>query len=425
MKRVLFIAYFFPPLANSGTQRPLKFANHLPEFGWEPMILTVDKAPDRDVEPGLLRELRPGLRITRVPMASELIGGALDSLTSSLFANPSLGSSVSWRLRKYFHTPDIYALWRPTAVRAGCALYHEVGFDAIWATGYPWTSLLIGRDISRLTGRPLIADFRDPWTGEDLFEVPTNGALSKHKRLERSVLSRAAGIVAVAQMVTDELRTLTPNASRKQFATIANGFDRADLQKVSASTVPRRARFRVVYTGVWKEGYGLEVLYDALRSFRSRSSTAASDLEVLAAGFEPGYAARYGVTDMVTELGRVPHSTALGLIHSADALFLPVATGKRLRVHLPGKLYEYAASGRPILAVAETPSEVSMFLNEVGGGIVIPPNDSEALARALAALCSNALQVPPVQPTRLDRYERGALTEKLADLLNRVSHAAT
>jgi glycosyltransferase involved in cell wall biosynthesis len=127
---------------------------------------------------------------------------------------------------------------------------------------------------------------------------------------------------------------------------------------------------------------------------------------------------------MVTELGRVPHSTALGLIHSADALFLPVASGKRLRVHLPGKLYEYAVSGRPILAVADTPSEVSMFLHDVGGGIVIPPDDSEALARALAALCSNALRVPPLRQPQLDKYERGALTQKLADLLNRVSDAA-
>src|SRR5262245_16851373 len=197
MKRVLFIAYLYPPLANSGTQRATKFANYLPDFGWEPLVLTVDRPPDRHIERGLLEEIRPGTHITRVPMLSDVIG-AIAGRPLSLVGGARVASALSWRIRERFQEPDLYALWKPTATRAGCRLFRDVGFDAIWATGFPWTSLLVGRDIARRTGKPFIVDFRDPWTPHDVLR-PVNDRKSavRQLRLAHSVLASARAIVNV------------------------------------------------------------------------------------------------------------------------------------------------------------------------------------------------------------------------------------
>ena len=179
-RRVLFIAYLFPPIANSGTQRPLKFAKYLPQFGWEPIVLTAHRVSEHRQDHGLLEDVPLDMRVVRVPMLNDRIGAVAGTLGLGVVKRKTIAEGISWRLRNRWRSPDLYALWRPTARRAAMKLYRDVGFDAIYATGFPWTSLLTGMDVSKLTGRPLVADFRDLWASEDLFKpadrCPRSGA---------------------------------------------------------------------------------------------------------------------------------------------------------------------------------------------------------------------------------------------------------
>jgi hypothetical protein len=425
MKRVLFVAYFYPPLANSGTQRPFGFANCLPDFGWEPLVLTVADPPDHQLDNRMLEKVRPGTRIFRVPMLSDAAGSLLARPLGAVANAPDIASAISWRVRRHFRFPDLYALWRPTAVRAGLKIFREIGFDAVWATGFPWTSLVIGRDISRKTGVPLIADFRDLWTGEDLIEPIPEAELPRHKRLERSVLAQAAAVTSPSAVMNEELKALAPPDSRRHFVTMTNGFDRTPGESaVSQNPIGKRARVRIVYAGVWKPGYGLDALYEAIRALSARGDITPVDVEVVAAGFTPGHAERFGIAEYVSELGRVSHDEASWLMRSADILFLPAAAGKRRDICVPGKLFEYAAASRRIIALAENPSAVRTFLNEVGGAIVLEPEKSAELTDVIAALATGStVHFAPVNPLRLHAYDRSTIAQRLACLLDELTGA--
>jgi hypothetical protein len=135
MKRVLCLAYLFPPIANSGTQRPLKFVKYLSRFGWEPTVMTAANFEGQRVDEGLLAEIPPGLRVVRVPMLNERIAGAITSAGLGTRLAKRIASGVSWRLQAHFRSPDLYALWRPTARRAGLQLFRDYDFDAIMPPG--------------------------------------------------------------------------------------------------------------------------------------------------------------------------------------------------------------------------------------------------------------------------------------------------
>jgi hypothetical protein len=424
LKRVLLIAYLYPPIANSGTYRPLRFANQLPAFGWEPVVLTVQDPVDRS-DSSLLAEIRDGTAVVRAPMANDVVGRLLSRVVPSGVLRARVASGVSWRLRDAFSTPDEYSLWAPTARRAALREFARGGFDAIWATGFPWTSLAVGRSLARTTRRPFIADFRDPWTGEDLFS--RGGALHRwrSRRLERAVLRDAHAVVVLEDLVSGGELALPPGARASSVDFIPNGYSDAAVGRARAYPARTRGRARLVYTGVWKAGYGPQALYDAIASLARSNPIAADRLELLAAGFAAGPAARMHLTRWITELGPVSHDMALGLMKGADTLFLSSAMGKRLHYHLPGKTYEYLASGRPILAVASPAGALGRLLGATGGAVVIDPGDRAGLERALVDISETGrLDVPALDSPTVEEYEQTRLTGRLASILNRVTAVA-
>jgi glycosyltransferase involved in cell wall biosynthesis len=417
-KRVLMIAYLFPPIANSGTQRPLKFAKYLPAFGWEPIILTADRAPDDRIDVRLLNDIPPGVRVIRVPMLNERVGDFVGGLAPWRAAAARIAASVSWRLRGQWQQPDLYALWRPPARRAALRAFRDIGFDAVFATGFPWTSLLIGRDVSRQTGRALVADFRDPWAADDLYGSADRchgDALS----LERSVIRQASAVISVSDTMTRSMTLAHRDAERSKFVTISNGYDPEDLE---VPAPPTHDRFRIVYTGVWKPGYTLDALYDVIARLARSAPELVANIEVVAAGFTPGYAESRGLSRYVTEVGVVSHQAAVSLMYSADLLYLPNPGGSRQQWCLPGKIFEYLATGRPVLALTDPEGEAGRLVQQIGGGVVVSPNDPDGLERMIAAALARTLTMPAQRRGELEAFERPALARRLAAVLDSVTH---
>lgn len=422
MRRVLFLAYLFPPIANSGTQRPLKFAKYLTRYGWEPLVVTASRYDAHQTDPGLLDELPQSVRIIRVPMLNELVSDVIHQLGCRSRLAKRIGEGISWRLQRRYRKPDLYALWRPTARRAAMKLFREEGFDAIYATGFPWTTLLIGSDLATATGRPLIADFRDPWAGEDLFRTPLRPPEHEERAQEAEVLHAAAAAISVAPSMTRRLMAAHPDVDESKFVTIYNGFDPIDLE-----LPPPRAdgKFRIVYTGVWKEGYNPSTLYDVIDWLRRSHPHLLENVEVVTAGFAPGEAKRRGVTDHIRELGPLPHRDAIALMRSADVLFVTNGEGNRQQIGLPGKLYEYLATGRPVLALTHPDGDAGRILHQTGGGVAVPADDPGLLLDAVATACRNRrLDVPPLDRDALASFERVNLTRRLAELLDEATNRA-
>lgn len=415
-RRVLFLAYLFPPIANSGTQRPLKFAKYLPQFGWEPLVVTAHRVSEHRQDPRLLEDIPPDLRIVRVPMLNDRIGAVAGTLGLGVLKRETIAEGISWRLRSWWQSPDLYALWRPTARRAALKLYREVGFDAIYATGFPWTSLLTGMDVSKATGRPLVADFRDPWAIEDLYK---SDDLGRDQEMEAQVVDHAAAVLSISSTMTERMIAAHPTANPAKFYTIPNGYDPTDMGKVAPQ--PHK-RLRIVYTGVWKEGYGLDSLYDVIEHVAKTEPGLLSNVEVMAAGFEPGPAHRRGLSDYVDELGVLSHEDAVALMRSADVLYLRNFDGLRQEWCLPGKIFEYLATGRPVLAVTDPEGEAGRLITRIGGGVVINPSNPERLQQVLIdAFRRGALETPGQDLSLLKAFERPALTGLLASVFEGVT----
>jgi glycosyltransferase involved in cell wall biosynthesis len=420
MKNVLVVAYLYPPIFNSGTRRTLEFVN-LPDTGWIPTVLTVANPDPRECDDTLLAEVRPGTRIERAPLMINEIARKIAGWLSPLVDAQRMEKAIEWRLHKLWRLPDATASWAPAAVEKAIALHAAAPFDAIYATGWPWTSFLIAEKISRRTGVPFVVDYRDLWKASDAeWDKTTSLQHLLQPRLERRVLKRASAVIAT----TKSFLKLLPQASlpSKQYA-ITNGFGEGDFPSASVSGSAPDGRIRIVYTGVWRPGYGPDDLYLALQHLKSKQSESLGRLMVVTAGFPPGRAREYGLEDLVTELGRVPHSQAIELMLGATALYLPVSGGLYEYASIPGKLFEYLGSGRPILASAQSGSEVAGVLDQVGGTLRLDPGDSVGLASAIEKLCdgSEAALFSTRSPVQLATFTRGNLTKQLSLVLDDIA----
>ena len=418
MKRVLFLAYLFPPIANSGTQRPVKFVKYLSQYGWQPTVVTAANTDGHKVDAGMLADIPTDVRVVRVPMLNEQVRDVVRRVTSGTAIGARVAESLNWRLRERFRKPDLYALWRPTVRRAGLKLLRESQYDAIFATGFPWTTLLAGLDLSKATGLPLIADFRDPWVGEDLFRSE-RPPLDEERPLERQVVEHAAAVITVAPTMTKRMIAAYPEQDPAKFVTIFNGFDPTDL----AGPVPQATnRFRIVFAGVWKEGYNPSPLYDVIEWLKRTSPELLAGVEVVAAGFEPGEAARRGLAAHISEVGVLSHQEAVSLMHSADVLFLTNGDGARQQLGLPGKMYEYLATGRPVLALTHPDGDAGRIIRQVGGGIAVAQNDPGVLLEVIKRACRDrCLRTPALNRDALAMFERPNLARRLASLFDEVS----
>jgi glycosyltransferase involved in cell wall biosynthesis len=424
MKKVLFIAYLYPPIANSGTRRSLEFANYLPDSGWEPIVLTVADPPAKYCEPSLLEEVRPGIRIERVPLWSNVAAQKIANAFSMLVEPNRVAAGLEWRLRRLWQVPDDCVTWWPTAIRRAEEIYRLEGFDAIYASGWPWSSFLIAAEVSRRTGRPYVLDYRDLWKPSGV-EWDRPSLLQKwlNPHLERKALRTASAVVSTTPSF---VHVLEKSGGKGKAICITNGFDPDDFAHAPVPDSMDRDHFvRVVYTGVWRPGYGPEDLYHAVRQLKETGSACLRSLKVMMAGFPPGRAREYGIEDFVEELGPVPHGQAIDLMMRSSALYLPVSQGFYEKAHLPGKLFEYIGSGRPILASVIPDSEVAAVLASVGGALCVLPGDVQKLADSLERMCNrDGLDLFSARlPNAVAQYTRRSLSKKLATLLDSVTQS--
>jgi glycosyltransferase involved in cell wall biosynthesis len=421
MKKVLVIAYLYPPIFNSGTRRSLEFVNHLPDHGWTPVVLTVDNPDPGHCDTALLTEVRAGTRIERVAMWSEHFGQMLGRKLAGMINANRVADAINWRVQRLWNIPDGCACWAPMAVERARQLHEADPFDAIYASGWPWTSFLIAEKVSRLTGVPYVVDYRDLWKpGDVAWDNSTWLQRRINPFLERKVLRRAAAVIAT----TSTFLTLLPQdvLPTKRFA-ITNGFGESDFPPDDlARSMPGDA-IRIVYTGVWRPGYGPDDLYLAVKELKRRGVPGLLRLKLVVAGFPPGRAAEHGIAELVEERGRVTHGEALDMMANASVLYLPVSKGLYEYASIPGKLFEYLASGRPVLASAQRGSEVVATLDQVGGALRVEPGDVSALADVLERLCGGGVGdlFSPRRPKELARYKRSNLTQQLSGALNAIS----
>ncbi len=405
MRRVLIISYYWPPSGGSGVQRWVKFAKYLPELGWEPVVYTPSnpEAPARDES--LLAEV-DGVEVIRTRifepygLYAKLFRrekAAAPKVNTVDAGKRSLAGRIAMWLRGNLFIPDPKCLWVGPSVRFLQDYLREHPVDIIISTGPPHTMHLIARALARKTGLPWVADFRDPWTKVFYFKHLSLTACSRrrHEKLEKQVLDDASLVVAVSPMVQDEFRAMTDTP----VALVTNGFDEADYGGCpvgaghdaltasqaccgSPSVTPGSAEglFTLTHTGLFARDGIPTVLWEVLAEkcgadaeFRQKLRIALvgkTDREVL----ESLSAA--GLQGNVTDWGYQPHPEAVARQMAASVLLLPLRKEPEYKAVLPGKLFEYLGSGRPILGIGAPDGAMARILQDLTDSV--PETDAAA-----------------------------------------------
>jgi len=434
--RILFLAYHFPPLGGGGVQRSAKFVRYLPEFGYEPVVITGSGgATDRwtPSDETLGHEIGWDVEVWRVP-----------GLEPPLAVPGRRGRMA----RALDRRSEFTTWWVEGAVDLGRAVAGDVGL--VYGSLVPYETAEAAARLSEELGVPWVADLQDPWALDEMWLYPSALHLRRDEARMRRILGTASAIIMNVPEAAQRVRRRFPELAPKLTPAITNGFDDADFAGPEPARDP--ATFRIVHSGFLYTEAGYELRRARRRrrllggmpvpevDFLTRSHVFLLDAVERILAAEPGLAAVIevhlaGVTSQVDREvaarsrvchlhGYLPHAETIELIRSADLLFLPMQNlpvGTRAGL-VPGKTYEYLGARRPILA-AVPDGDVRDFLTAAGNATLCRPADADCLARAIRGEVERwrtGKQHGEPDPETRARFERRRLTENLAAALDAV-----
>jgi hypothetical protein len=437
MKGVLVVSYYFPPTGGAGVQRPVKFVKYLPEFGWRPLVLTVSNPSVPAFDNSLLADLNPQLEVVRTRTFEPSYQTKSSVSASSTTNNKrSLLAPLKTLVRKLANLvlqPDPQVLWLPSALRAGVRLAKRADIQVVFVSAPPFSTLLMAALISKFAGKPLVVDYRDEWDiSNDVWENKSGGGFSRsvQQYMQRVVLQQASQVVATTVLSQQALAAKVSECGGIAAAScIYNGFDQADLQRLAET--PRQLRQDKVvltYVGTLWNLTSIEPLILALQKLAEQEPGLASVIELCVVGRKTSD--QHALVEQLrntpitlTVHDYVSHTDALQFMKDADVLLLLLSDMPVAARVMPGKTFEYLATGNAILAVCP-PGEVWKVLDGQAGAACIAPSKLDALVEYVKAQVqtkqaqAKQTQTLPSNLARdISRFERRALTGELAAVL--------
>ena len=428
-RRVLVLSYYFPPAGGPGVQRALKFVKYLPEWGWRPVVLTVQQGAYPAHDPSLADEVPPQAMVHRT--------SSLDphSLYARLTGRPDddvdvgsvQGGTDGWMevigrwVRANVFLPDARVGWVPFAAWRGRQLVAEGRIDAILTTGPPHSTHLTGAILQAATGVPWVADFRDPWTDINYYdELPhTRWARRLDAALERLVLRRARAVTTVSPSWRD-LLARKANRTPSALMVVQNGFDADDI--APGRGAPAAETFDVTHVGSLYASRNPTVLWRALR--RLQEEGAVPGLRIRLVGtVDPNVRRslrRHGLTERTQFVSYVPHDEAVAYMRRAGLLLLSIEDFPAAGGMMTGKIYEYLASGRPVVGVGPPTGDAAALLRTTDGGRLFGREEASGLAQYIRAQYEAWTDGTPrsgASPEALRPYRRRAQTQQIASVL--------
>ena len=434
VKSVLVVTYYFPPSGGSGVQRVLKFVKYLRDFGYEPTVLTVKEGayPQHDEE--LVSEIPPGVAIHRTRSLDPF--GVYARLTGRSRKDAVMVGTVrreggfieraaSW-VRANIFLPDARVGWVPFAAREGIRLHRKQPFDVVFTSGPPHSVHLIGKKLKRRAGIPWVADFRDLWSDTNFYdELPlTAAARRRDLSLERSVLTQSDRVTTVSP---DWKEVLLGKSRRteNEISVVYNGFDESDFSTYSGSVKQNPDVFTIAHVGSLYASRDPKALWAALKQLRQKGKL--EHLRVRLVG-TVGQQVResilyHGLEDVVEFVDYVSHSEAVHIMCEAAALLLVIEPFQNDAGMITGKLYEYVASGSPVLAIGPPGGDAANLLDETNAGRLFASEDVQAISDFLLDQYERWVNGEPImrsRPAIISRYARSRQTGQLADVFNSV-----
>lgn len=410
MKRLLMIAFHFPPLAgSSGIQRTLRFAKYLPKYGWEPLILTAHERAYERVSQDQMNEVASTTVVERA--------FALDTARHL---------AVRGRYPGFAARPDRWVSWWLGAVPAGLAMIRKYRPSALWSTYPIATAHMIGHSLQRLSGLPWIADFRDPMAQDGYPADPLTWR--RFKTIEERALRKASCNVFVTAGAVRFYQKRYPDLPQERFAVIENGYDEEVFESLDTTKEPRTSGIlTLLHSGiVYPSERDPTQFFQALRNMLDNGSLQPTELRVRfrAAGHEAflnRLADKCQVSELVELAPSIPYRDALKEMMSADGLL--VLQASNCNDQIPAKLYEYLRCGRPIIALTDPDGDTADLMRRAGMTSIARLNSAAEIASELRQFLDAVKSRAAPKPDRpmVEAASRMHRTRELADVLDRVA----
>lgn len=428
-KKILIITYYWPPAGGPGVQRWLKFAKYLPDFGWKPVIYTPENPSYPLMDETLLKEVPENIEMVKTKIwepyrIAEFFGKSNKKFKAGQFdvgKNQSWKSKLSIWIRGNFFIPDARVFWVKPSVKFLKKYLKENNIETIVTTGPPHSLHLIGLGLKKeFPDLKWIADFRDPWTEISYYKhlKLTKSSDQKHRRLEKSVFQNADITLATSYTDAENFRKMGANA-----VCITNGFDKeVRSQKSEVRSYKLADKFTLSYVGVLEQLRNPEILWEVLEEMVSENEDFKNDFQLKIAGrFDDKILEKLEsslLKNSIQNLGYISHSKAVEEMENSSVLLITNFPQESSKGIIPGKLFEYLATGNAIISFGSKDSDVSKILEKTKAGKHFSYTEKTELKNYLSTLFElwkNGALI--FNPENIEEFSRKNLTKKLIEIL--------
>lgn len=436
MKNLLIIAYYFPPSGGPGVQRVLKHIKYLPEFGWNPIVLTVENGEYQAIDMSLIKEIPEStiVRKSRILEPYDIYrkftgrkkGEALDvnNIKNDNQKSPFV-DRIAELIRATIFIPDARIGWFFSAKKEAKKILNEYKIDAIYSSSPPYTCSVIANSLQKETKLPWVAGFRDPWTG--FLTTPNRWFLPAviDRTMEHSVFKNATAVEAAWQGIIKDALGKYEDLDETKFHHVPNGYDSSDFPK---DEYERNEKFTLTYTGSLYGRRNPKSLFEAIEKLLQMGKIDKEKLKLVFVG-------RFGeeVIEMfenasfkecIETVGYVTHKESISYLIKSEALLLIVDEAKESEEIVPGKVYEYLGTMRPLFAIAPNESAIAELIYETDAGLVAHQSEIDRIAENLLEyyqFWNRNLPLTEPNVKAIEQYERRNASKKLAEILDGIS----
>lgn len=431
MRKVLIITYYWPPSGGAGVQRWLKFVKYLRLYGWEPVVYTPENPEPPAFDETLTREIPEGTVVVKRPIWEpydfyrKLIGAGKDERISAGFISeerkPGKAQQFSVWLRGNFFIPDARKFWIKPSIRFLTQYLKANPVEAIISTGPPHSMHMIALGVKKKTGLPWLADFRDPWTHIDFYDqlMLSRFADRRHKKMEQQVIRNADRLVTVSKSWEADFIRLGARRTR----VITNGFDPADFPE-RKNIKPEN--FTLTHIGslnrdrnpdfLWKVIGELVREHEAFREQLKIRFVGKTDISVFDS------LQKYELSGFAEKIDYLLHEEALQVSATSAVLLLLINNTPNAMGIIPGKVFEYLASGRPVLCIGPPKGDSAGIITAANAGPVVDFGEEQQLREALLSIFNNYRNnTETPREEGISKYSRKNLTSEIAEVLNEIT----
>jgi len=431
MRRILIIAFYFSPVGTAGIYRVVRFVRYLPNYGWKPVVLTIkpDYYDKKFFNYDSSNEVPQNTLIYRTPIIEPIKTILRVSISKNTKFQQDGKTSKDGRIKLFFKffkdllvTPDDKIWWAFFAIPRALRIIKEHKINIVYTTGGPFSTHLIGLAIKKLTKKPWVVDFRDPWYDNPIFKWEFETIKKLVKESEKKVLKNADLVIANNDILKEKFIENYGSMIKNKIFTITNGYDSKDFEKVRKF---EHEKFTITYTGVLYEFHSITPFLKGLRNLLDNKPELSEKIQVLIIGPLDGKTEaevkELKLHNVIKFLGPKIHAETISYMVSSHILLVTLTSNENRSMFIPAKVFEYSATRVPILSISPEGALADLIRRQEAGRVIHPADIrgiSEAINSYYEYFTKGNLKL---NDNNIEHFDCRNLTKKFTELLNRVS----